>query len=328
MKRILVSPLNWGLGHATRLAAMIRVLRKHAQITIGGNGDSWRYLQHMFPDLPALAIPGIEVKLDNKRWKNKLLLASQIPDFLQATKAEHNWLNEHVSQFDMVISDNRYGLHHPFIRSVMITHQPTVGEYMITRKLSDRWLGTYLKHFNEIWIPDDVQVALTQAWHKPVLDKYTCRFIGFWSLWPADIVPKKDGKWLVLASGPQPGRKHLVTYLKEYLRDDCLVADGLSMNELVPLLKNCKGIFAKCGYSTIMDILTTSLPASLIPTPGQAEQEHLSKHAFLQKRFLMQTMEGIHKSGTLSLPTFPEENKLHASVNNANLLVSLLYENN
>src|SRR5690606_38073858 len=52
-----------------------------------------------------------------------------------------------------VISDNRYGLWNPKVKSVLVTHQlfikaPT-GEWLL-----EKILNSYLNNFDEVWIPD------------------------------------------------------------------------------------------------------------------------------------------------------------------------------
>ncbi len=37
-------------------------------------------------------------------------------------------------------------------------------------------------------------------------------------------------------------------------------------------------VVGRCGYSTIMDMMTLQKKTILIPTPGQSEQQYLSSH--------------------------------------------------
>ena len=51
-KRILISPLNWGLGHATRCIPIIRLLiKKNATVIIAADGRPLELLKQEFPDL-------------------------------------------------------------------------------------------------------------------------------------------------------------------------------------------------------------------------------------------------------------------------------------
>ena len=52
-RRILFVPLDWGLGHATRLVPWIEeAVRGGDEVWIGGNGRSGAWLRDRFPNLP------------------------------------------------------------------------------------------------------------------------------------------------------------------------------------------------------------------------------------------------------------------------------------
>ena len=54
-KTILVAPLHWGLGHATRCIPIInKLLKNKADIIIAGNGRSLELLKKEFPKLKFL----------------------------------------------------------------------------------------------------------------------------------------------------------------------------------------------------------------------------------------------------------------------------------
>jgi hypothetical protein len=59
-------------------------------------------------------------------WVSKII--SQIPRLWRVIGREHAWLDQLMKKhgFDLVISDNRYGLFHKDCRSVFISHQITV----------------------------------------------------------------------------------------------------------------------------------------------------------------------------------------------------------
>ena len=84
----------------------------------------------------------------------------QLPKVLSAIQYENAWLKVQQSvmqgKWDLVISDNRYGLHHPTLNTVIITHQLGIISGMGRRvdnlfvKYTHRWLN----NFQQIWIPD------------------------------------------------------------------------------------------------------------------------------------------------------------------------------
>ena len=43
-------------------------------------------------------------------------------------------------------------------------------------------------------------------------------------------------------------------------------------------LKSSEFIISRCGYTTVMEILSLQKKSVFIPTPGQTEQEYLGKH--------------------------------------------------
>ena len=123
--KILISPLDWGLGHATRIIPIVQYLQQvQCQIWIAASGQSEKVLKETFPDIPFLHLDGYEVSYQGRSGSFGLKMASQIPKILRAVLSEHKWLkkNQQIYHWDAVISDNRYGLYHKELGSVFITH--------------------------------------------------------------------------------------------------------------------------------------------------------------------------------------------------------------
>jgi len=60
--RILVAPLNWGLGHATRCIPIIQLLQERGcDVVLASDGPALALLKDAFPDLPAFELPGIDI---------------------------------------------------------------------------------------------------------------------------------------------------------------------------------------------------------------------------------------------------------------------------
>ena len=56
-KRILVAPLDWGLGHASRCIPIIRQLQQHNfEVLVGSYGRSEQLLKEEFPTLQFIRI--------------------------------------------------------------------------------------------------------------------------------------------------------------------------------------------------------------------------------------------------------------------------------
>lgn len=62
--KILIAPLNWGLGHATRSIPIIRhYLAKGDEVVLGGDGESILLLKQAFPNLRVIDLPSLKPTL-------------------------------------------------------------------------------------------------------------------------------------------------------------------------------------------------------------------------------------------------------------------------
>ena len=62
MKKILVAPLNWGLGHATRCIPIIKALQESNFTPIlASDGDALKLLQKEFPTLKTFELPSYNI---------------------------------------------------------------------------------------------------------------------------------------------------------------------------------------------------------------------------------------------------------------------------
>ena len=62
--RILVAPLDWGLGHATRCIPLIKeLLEGGCEVWLAGEGAQQVLLQNEFPQLPFLQLQGYRIRL-------------------------------------------------------------------------------------------------------------------------------------------------------------------------------------------------------------------------------------------------------------------------
>lgn len=158
-KRILVTPLNWGLGHATRCIPLIKSLQQnHCEVIIGANGTAAALLKQEFPNLPFITTPGVDIKYSSSGSLFVWRLLLQIPLLLKQLWDEKKWLKQQIAvlQIDCVISDNRYGFHNAAIRSILITHQLGIlsglGQWLDLPL--NNFVFRQLNQFDEIWVPD------------------------------------------------------------------------------------------------------------------------------------------------------------------------------
>ena len=157
--KILVAPLNWGLGHATRCIPIIRhYLAQGDEVVLGGDGDSLRLLQRTFPALRCINLPSLELRYTTNAQQRGFYLRA-VWALIRFTIADYYYLRQAlaIEHFDMVISDNRFGCFSRDVRSVYITHQlyPVLPKRL-------RWLQPFAralhaciyKRYAEVWVPD------------------------------------------------------------------------------------------------------------------------------------------------------------------------------
>ncbi len=305
-KTILVAPLNWGIGHATRCIPIIHaLLEQNHKVVIASDGSALEVLAQKFPLLIREELPSYNISYPES---GKLInhVAKLIPGILQAIKQERKVLEalQIKYNFDVVISDNRYGLHIPEAKTIFISHQikinvPFGADFLALLQL--RFIG----RFSEVWIPDtpgknNLSGNLS---HNCRLPKNT-KFIGplsQFSLHEVGEIPKHfthDKPFsLIVISGPEPQRTIFERMILEQIQkfDEKVVVVGgsprdtgevnlplyypfLTAPNLRWLLQNARSIIVRAGYSTVMDLSILQRPAILVPTPGQIEQEYLASH--------------------------------------------------
>ena len=158
-KRVLVCPLNWGLGHAARDIPIIRKLTEEGfEVIIAASGDALDFLKIEFPELTIINIPDYEIRYSKKNVQIIKMLAL-IPRIIFYSFKEHSVLKK-ISKYyeiDIVISDNRYGLWNNQTYNIFITHQLKVkfpGILKLFEPIYKLVSGFFIDKFDECWIPD------------------------------------------------------------------------------------------------------------------------------------------------------------------------------
>jgi uncharacterized protein (TIGR00661 family) len=301
-KRILITPLDWGLGHATRCIPIIRLLLGMGHtVLIGGSGSSLALLKEEFPTLNFLELPPYNPKYPKKR-NMVLKMASQLPRFLRAIKRENNlvrkWIDVH--HVDLIISDNRYGCWSEKVTSVFITHQSNIlmqKRFGCLAKWVHRQNESMMEKFDICWIPDyPAEASLAGELISFGKLKYSGQisYIGHLSRFSFRDVDVKKYEILVICSGPEPQRSILEKMLKHQLSNSgrkYLIIRGvienksstpelknfLTTDELCEVILQSEVVISRSGYSTIMDLGALGSNVVFIPTPGQTEQEYLAR---------------------------------------------------
>jgi uncharacterized protein (TIGR00661 family) len=339
--RILVAPLDWGLGHATRCIPVIRTLLHHrCTVFLAGDDRSGSLLLSEFPGLPFIPLKGYDIRYSRNRLTLPFVLGTQIPKILSIIKYEKERLEELVKEhaLDAVISDNRYGLCPASIPSVFITHQLLIKTPF--GQQADRHLQrlnySYINRFTECWVPDNKHdhPLAGQLSHPSLMPATPVKYIGPLSRFsPSDNHEEKH--LLVLLSGPEPQRTILENLLLEQLETyqrPVVLARGmpgdtsvlnvpphvtvhhhLPAEALKEKIAQASFVIARCGYSTVMDLAALNKKSILIPTPGQTEQEYLATHLSGQRFALCIDQHKFKLNAALSLAgSFPYNIHQHA----------------
>ncbi|PHR73278.1 MAG: glycosyltransferase [Lutibacter sp.] len=299
-KNILIAPLNWGLGHATRCIPIIyKLIELDFNPIIASDGEALQLLQKEFPKLKSLALPSYNIKFPKNGNFLKWKLILDTPRVLKTIKEEEIFIDKLIKSENItgIISDNRFGVRSDELPSVFITHQLNVLSGSTTF-LSSKIHQRFIKKFDECWIPD-VMTENSLAKKLSHSDKVkNQKYIGFLSRFKKRELEKKYDL-LILLSGIEPLRSQLenklILELKNY-KGKVLFVRGviekeqkrtensnitrcnyLLSEELEIAINQSDLVLARSGYSTIMDLAVLSKKAFFIPTTGQSEQEYLAK---------------------------------------------------
>ena len=183
--KILIAPLNWGLGHATRCVPLVRqYLERGDEVVLGGDGESLLLLQRHFPQLRVIQLPSLELRYTANDQQRGFYLRA-IPALLRFTIADHYYLRQQlaIEHFDLIISDNRFGLFTRQTRCVYITHQLYVRlprRLRIFQPLARALHACVFKRYHEVWVPDYASMENSLAGelcHGGGFDSYV-KYIG------------------------------------------------------------------------------------------------------------------------------------------------------
>ena len=309
-KKILIAPLDWGLGHATRCIALIHHLQKlNCEIIVAADGKIKHLLQNEFPSLVFTDLPGYNISYSKSKRLLPFKILIQIPKILKIIRLENKWVNKIVKEGEInaIISDNRFGLCSKNVKSIFITHQLSIKtNFYLLDKVLQRINYKYINKFSECWVPDlngEINIAGVLS-HPAILPAIPVKYLGPLSRFRERINDVMIYKWMVIISGPEPQRSIFEKKILEVaskMGDSFLIVRGLPGEEGIDIkLPNCKifnhlntndmqaaiesseFIVSRCGYTTVMEVLSLQKKSVFIPTPGQTEQEYLANHLLKQ----------------------------------------------
>ena len=334
---VLIAPLNWGLGHATRCIPIIRALLDLGfNPIIASDGMALLLLQKEFPTLICVELPSYKIEYSTKATNFKLKMLQNSPNILRAMLAEKRIVADLIAGYKLkgIISDSRLGVYSKNVPSVFITHQLNVLSGN-TSWLTGKLQRFFIKKFNQCWVPDakgevnlSGKLGHLRDWSFPI------KYLGPLSRMSKMEISQKYSL-MVLLSGPEPQRTLLeeiliqklkcyrgkMIFVKGIVEDkikveqigNCSYYNFLTSEELEIKINESQMIVCRSGYTTIIDLCKLRKKALLIPTPGQDEQEYLAKMLFKkgylpfvkQDNFSISDLDRVEKFA--GLPEISEE---------------------
>ena len=303
-KNILICPLNWGLGHATRCVPIIKDLTNQGnKVIIAADEGPLAFLQKEFPDHEFIKFPGFSPKYSRSNTQVFRMMRA-FPGALRDFRRDHKTVESIVKNYNI---DTRFGCWSKQAHSVFMTHQlhiqvPKVWKW--STPIINLFNNSYIKKYDEVWVPDvEDEPSLGGKLSHPALNGVNTKYIGHLSRFSSDnqSFTEKTNKFLVILSGPEPQRtmfENIVLKQARETKDNILilrakpdssellrdVPDNVSMfnhvddDMFVKLVNSAEIIICRGGYSSLMDLKALGRTAFLVPTPGQTEQEYLARH--------------------------------------------------
>ncbi len=321
---------SWGLGHATRsLPVLRRFLSEHHNITVISNGRSLEVLKKELGEQATYVdIPDYPMLLsENTR---QFLAKSMVywPVFIKRIEDGLAQLQKILDKkhYDCIISDARYDMYSKTIPSFFISHQMRIMnplQIKMFENAMERFNMFFFKRYRGIIVPDYKENNLSGdlSHNLKRINEDTIHYVGVLSDFTRKPM-KRDIDYLISISGPEPQRSFLEEKLasqakelkgnvvmtlgkaekysvtkKKHLTTYSFVTKGLREE----LLNKAKLVVSRSGYSTLMDVAVVGTKALFIPTPGQIEQEYLSKYHNELGTFYSVTQDTVNLKNDVSI---------------------------
>lgn len=326
--RVLVAPLDWGLGHSTRCIPIIKELElQGCQVYIAADSQSYSLLHKEFPQTVFLRYKGYEIEYSRRQQFFTSKLIVQIPRIFFRVLQEKRWLKNTIKKYGInaIISDNRFGMHNKNIPCVYITHQLYIktGNQFIER-MAQKIHYHFIKKYKVCWVPDLKKNGLAGELSHPKKLLPNIIYIGPLSRFCKIAGAEEIYDLLVIISGPEPQRTIFENEILQQLKtiqeriflirglpdqnnkpenfNNVIIENHLNAMELNEMIERSKVVLCRSGYTSVMDLSALQKKAIFIPTPAQREQEYLSK--FLTEKGYFFSMDqknfSVHKALQLS----------------------------
>lgn len=321
--KVLVAPLDWGLGHATRCVPVVReFLRNGAEVEIAVVKANAAFFREVFPEVRQRIAPAYNIVYPKHAINMALWLVQKSSHLNAVIRFEHRFAEEMVARhgYDIIVSDNRFGFYSTKAHSVYMTHQRRIAfpaAFAALEGLGIRWHNSVMKHFDEVWVPDEERFqgyagSLSHVSGCPVPLKFVgllSRFADLDSGTDASVAGhvlsrdnpagKAGQNILAVVSGVEPARTQFEAKLREILAQvpgnhvmvlgkpqkgsntwtegNIEFHNHLPTEEFARAVKNADWVISRGGYSTVMDMAFLGAQCIFVPTPGQYEQVALAK---------------------------------------------------
>jgi uncharacterized protein (TIGR00661 family) len=298
--KILLSTLNWGLGHTTRSIPLIKaLLAEEVEVVLASDGQAGALMRKEFPQLTYYELPSYHISYPTRSFSYNI--SRLVWKIYRAVKNEHKVLEKIVDKEGLtaVISDNRYGMYSNKVRSVFISHQlklitPFAFQNPIVNGIANLWI----KEYEEIWVPDfegepNLSGKLSHG------TGHSAKFMGPLTRFDQLDIPQKYDL-LILLSGPEPQRTYLENTLlsqipllshhmkialvrgvieaeqKQEIKGNVEIWNFMTGEQLNEYVCASGLVLSRSGYSTVLDLVALGKKAFFVPTPGQTEQVFIS----------------------------------------------------
>ncbi len=327
---ILISPLNWGFGHAGRMIPLALELQKRGnEVVFGADAELLPLIEHELPGIRLVEIPGMHIRY-SRFLPQYLCIFMQLPVVVFSAFREHFILRRIAAEIQpsVIISDNRFGFFHRRIFSVYVTHQLRIPFPRSLRFMEPfaSWLHRMIiNRYNLCLVPDypgpvNLSGRLSHGLKLPGNVHYMGHLSRFVLALPpeAGITPGHPYCCLIL-SGPEPQRTMLLEEVAAVLSGiqicvlsaapvklisgndpflTCIIRpDSGTMRQLI---EGSSLVVTRAGYTSVMELVSLGKGAVLIPTPGQPEQEYLGGYLNGHHGFITIEQQNIGSLGTLA----------------------------
>lgn len=303
--KVLVAPLDWGLGHATRCIPVVReFLRQGAQVELAVVKANARLLREAFPELRQRLAPSYNVVYPKHGYNMGLWLVKNGVHLKAVSRFEHQYAEEMVARhhYDVILSDNRFGFYSRAAKSIYMTHQRRIAfpqALSAMEPVGQLWHASVMKRFDEVWVPDYEEApGLAGAMSHVKICPRPLKYVGALSRFsegvtaPLGIAPAY--KFVAVVSGVEPARSRFEEKLKQafakipgrhaiiqgrpaagvktWTEGNVQFFTHLPDAEFARVVQGAEWLVSRGGYSTVMDMAYLGGKCVFVPTPGQYEQ--------------------------------------------------------